>query len=175
MNNFVLEIWDDERTLCTFYTVRWEDAELSETDRFFERYEDESHEFHEAANMLLRLILVNIGDRYGAIEEFFDRSKNKAQALPPKPKNKIPEIEEIGIHFPLRLYCYRIDESLVVLFNGGVKDARTDQGSGDISTKFYEAQGFAKKLTDAFKEQMVLISEDRRYLTDFQGNKDIIL
>ena len=34
MNTFALEIWFDEAERCSFYTVRWENAENSETDRF---------------------------------------------------------------------------------------------------------------------------------------------
>ena len=86
MNTFELEIWDDEGEKCTFYTVRKEDATLSETDKFFTRYENDSHEFHEKANELLVLIQVIIGDTYGATDDFFDRYENKAQALPPIPK-----------------------------------------------------------------------------------------
>ena len=35
MNTFALEIFDDQGQVCTFFTVRWEDATLSETDKFF--------------------------------------------------------------------------------------------------------------------------------------------
>ena len=124
---------------------------------------------------IARLILENIGNKYGAIDDFFDRTKNKAQALPPRPKRKIPEIEELGIHFPLRIYCYRISESIVVLVNGGLKDARTDQLSNDISLKFYEAQQFAERIENGLRDGMIIISEDNRYLTDFNNSNEIIL
>jgi hypothetical protein len=175
VNTFEVKIWDDERARCTFYTVQWEGADSSETDKFFERYENETHEHFEKSNELLRLILENIGNKYGAIDDFFDRTKNKAQALPPKPKRKIPEIEELGIHFPLRIYCYRISESIVVLFNGGLKDERTDQLSNDISLKFYEAQQFAERIENGLRDGMIIISEDNRYLTDFNNSNEIIL
>jgi hypothetical protein len=38
MNTFALEIFDDQGQVCTFYTVRWEDAILSETDKFFQKF-----------------------------------------------------------------------------------------------------------------------------------------
>lgn len=130
--------------------------------------------FHSDANDLLRLILINIGDRYGAINDFF-RPENKAHALPPKPKSWIPEIEEIGSHFPLRLYCYRISTSIVVLFNGGYKDAPTAQLSPDVRLHFFEAQQLAERIKNALKEGMIQISMDGRYLSDFQNNTEIIL
>lgn len=175
MNIFELKIWDDEQRLCTFYTVKWDDAIENETDKFFSSYELETSEYYEPANILLRLIIQNIGNKYGAINEFFDREKNIAQALPPKPKRRIPEIEELGINFPLRLYCYRITESIIVLFNGGIKTERTDQLSKDISLKFYEAQQFANKIQKAIEEGMIIISDDGKYLTDYKGQTEIIL
>ncbi|MGZ5304763.1 MAG: hypothetical protein ACXWDO_11665 [Bacteroidia bacterium] len=155
--------------------MRWDEATESETDKFFDRFDDEESEFYEPANILLRLITHNIGNKYGAIDDFFDRNKNKAQALPPKPKKSVPEIEEIGINFPLRLYCYRISESLVVLFNGGIKDARTDQESKDISLKFIEAQQFAERIQEAINDGTIIITKDQRTITDFNGNEEIFL
>lgn len=175
MNIFELKIWDDEGQYCTFYTVQWEDSNENETDKFFLQFEDETNEFHYHSNVLLHLILESIGDKYGAIDDFFDRDKNIAQALPPKPKKRISDIEEIGINFPLRLYCYRITESIVVLFNGGIKSAQTDQESSNISLKFYEAQQFAKKINEALKDKTILISNDGRILTNYNGNSEIII
>ncbi len=175
MNIFAVEIWYDESELCNFYTVRWENSEVNETDHFFEQYENEENQYCNSAYELFWLITHSIGNVYGATNDFFDRNKNNAQALPPKPKNWIPEIMEIGIHFPLRLYCFRISESIVVLFNGGIKDQRTDQLSQDISLKFYEAQQFATRIANALQDGSIIISEDNRTLTNFQGTTDIIL
>ena len=175
MNTFAVEIWFDETELCTFYTVHWENVEDSETDRFFEKYENDENPYFVSAYELFRLITHSIGNVYGATNDFFDRTKNHAQALPPKPKRWIPEIQEIGIHFPLRLYCYRISESIVVLFNGGVKDQRTDQESDDIRLKFYEAQQFAQRIAQALHEGTIIIASDNKTLTDFQGNTDFII
>ena len=174
MSNFVVELWDDEGTKCTFYSVRWDESEVSETDKFFERYESNDNEFHVSANELLALILDAIGDKYGAIDDFFDRFENRAQALPPKSKRSLLEIYEIGLYFPLRLYCYRINESIVVLFNGGRKNTQTSQES-EASMKFNEAQRFSKAIAEGLQEKMIIISRDKRYLTDFQNNEEIIL
>lgn len=119
MNTFTLEIWYDEGNKCTFYTIKWdtEDEEdiLSETDSFFEKYTIESHPFKSQAYELFTLITKSIGDKYGAIDDFFDRVENKAQALPPKPKQRLEEIYRLGINFPLRLFCYRVSKEIVIL------------------------------------------------------------
>lgn len=175
MNTFVLELWFDEAKRCNFYTVRLEDAESSETDRFFEKYENEDNPYNTNAYELFRLITHSIGNVYGAIDDFFDRTEDNAQALPPKPKYRIPEIKEIGINFPLRLYCLRISDSIVVLFNGGIKNQRTNQESDDIRMRFYDAQQFAKQIIQALHDETIIIASDNRSLKDFQGNTEIIL
>ena len=172
MNTFALEIWDDECSKCIYYTVRWEYEEINETDKFFTKYGDSKSTYLEHAQIILRLITHSIGEKYRAIDDFFDRNKNNAQALPPKPKQRIPEIEEIGIHFPLRLYCLRLQGNAVILFNGGIKDERTDQLSKDISLKFQEAQQFVARIERAIRDGLLRIDK-RGLITDFKGNTEI--
>lgn len=176
MNIFELKLWYDEASICTFYTVRWfsDDDETSETDKFFDTYSDPEHQLQEKALQLFRLITESIGNRYGATDVFFDRLGNRAQELPPKPKRLVEEIKDLGINFPLRLFCYRVTEQIVILFNGGIKDAGSSQES-HLSMKFYEAQTFAKKIEDALQSEMIEISIDKRYLQSFDGSTDIIL
>jgi hypothetical protein len=178
VNTFALDIWYDEGDYCTFYTVRKlsESEDIpSETDQFFDKYAIPQSHFEEEAYQLFRLITESIGNKYGAIDDFFDRIENKAQALPPKPKYRINEIKEIGRQFPLRLFCYRITEQIVVLFNGGIKEANSAQESKNLSMKFYEAQRFAQKIQEALTSEMIKISIDHRYLQYFDDNPEIIL
>ena len=178
MNIFALEIWYDEGSICTFYTVRWvtdDDDAASETDRFFDTYAVPEHPLEEKALQLFRLITESIGNRYGATNDFFDRIVNKAQELPPKPKQWVEEIKDLGINFPLRLFCYRVTENIVILFNGGIKESQKTQDSKNLSMKFYEAQTFVKKIEDAWQSEMIEISDDGRYLKNFNGTTDIIL
>lgn len=178
MDTFVLETWYTEGSICTFYTVRWvtdDDDATSETDRFFDTYAVPEHPLEENALQLFRLITESIGNRYGATNDFFDRIVNRAQELPPKRKPWVEEIQDLGINFPLRLFCYRVTENLVILFNGGIKESQATQDSKNLSMKFYEAQTFVKKIEDALQSEMIEISHDRRYLQNFDGTTDIIL
>lgn len=178
MITFALEIWYDEGSVCTFYTVRWvtdDDDVASETDRFFDTYAVPEHPLEEKALQLFRLITESIGNRYGATNDFFDRIVNKAQELPPKPKHWVNEIKDLGINFPLRLFCYRVTENIVILFNGGIKESKTTQESGYLSLKFYEAQTFVKKIEEELQSEIIEISDDGRYLQNLDGTKDIIL
>jgi hypothetical protein len=177
VNTLALEIWYDEGSICTFYTVSWltnDDDAPSETDKFFDTYAVQEHPLEEKVMQLFRLITESIGNKYGATNDFFDRAENKAQALPPKPKRWVEEIKELGINFPLRLFCYRVTEKIVILFNGGIKDADSAQES-NLSMRFYEAQTFVKKIEEAFQSKMIEISEDERYLQNFDGTTEIIL
>ena len=70
---------------------------------------------------------------------------------------------------PLRLYCYRISEQLVVLFNGGLKSSQDAQDSKDLSMKFHDANQYTKGIIQALNEGMILI-EDERTLLDYNGN-----
>jgi hypothetical protein len=145
MNTFELEIWDDESEYVTFYTVRWEGAETSETDKFFSRMKglpDMQQPLHELANLISEVI----GNHHGAHEAFFNRMENWAIALPPKGKVRLGEINVEYAGFPLRLYCYRVTDELVILFNGGIKTGRTAQDSQELSMKFYEANEFTKRI-----------------------------
>ena len=56
VNSFELEIWDNEASLCTFYTVRDEGAALNETDKFFEKHHA-IEEYEEPTSMLLNFLL----------------------------------------------------------------------------------------------------------------------
>lgn len=114
-----MEIWDDEGECCTFYTVKWSDLVGSETDKFFIKYKSHSR-FERQIQELAKFLEIAIGNKYGALIDFF-RFENVAQALPPAGEYSLGEVVLTCNRFPLRLYCLRISEKLVVLFNGGEK------------------------------------------------------
>ena len=90
MNTFALEIFDDQGQVCTFYTVRWEDATLSETDKFFQKFRYDE-QLKNSLQELASFLQVVIGDEYGALEYFF-RFENAAQALPPSGTYKVQDV-----------------------------------------------------------------------------------
>lgn len=124
---------------------------------------------------MFRLITESIGNRYGATNDFFDRIVNRAQELPPKPKQWVEEIKDLGINFPLRLFCYRVTENIVILFNGGIKESQATQDSKNLRVKFFEAQVFVKKIEEALQSETIEISVDGRYLQNFDVTTDTIL
>ena len=55
VNIFALEIWDDEASKCTFYTVKQDEVRANETDLFFEKYHA-LEAYKEASQQLLSFI-----------------------------------------------------------------------------------------------------------------------
>ena len=176
MNTFVLEIWDDEASKCTFYSVRWEDAKENETDKFFNKY-DSKTELKQATQELLSFILDSIGEDYGAIDPLFNRFENEVVGLPNKGKVTVGEIIFLYPNFPLRLYALRINNrsDLVVLFNGGIKSAQTNQGSKELNLKWIEACQFAKRIEEALRNKEIVIDNRNRKILPDNGDEEIFL
>lgn len=77
-------------------------------------------------------------------------------------------------HFPLRLCCLRISETLVVLFNGGEKTADAAKG-GKTSMAFQEANSFAKRILGALREKEIYITANQRGFRSYNGEEEIII
>jgi len=172
VNTFALEIFDDQGQVCTFYTVRWEDAKLSETDKFFVKYENDNT-LKRPLQELAKFISKKVGDEMGALKDFF-RFENAAQALPPSGNYQVGDIYINFGNFPLRLYCLRMSETLVVLFNGGEKTANTAQG-GKTSMVFQEANIFANRIMDALIKNDIYITADQREFRNYDGSDEVII
>ncbi len=172
MNNFAVEIWDDTGESCTFYTVRWLDSELSETDKFFEKY-DALEDYSESANKLFVFVSSVVGEDYGAIDKLFNRHENEVVGLPTQGRVHLGEILYYP-DFPLRLYALRINENIVVLFNGGIKDATTNQ-KASLLPQWREACLFARKINEAIREEMIIVDIFRRKLLWHNHSAEIIL
>lgn len=177
MNTFAVEMWYDEGRKCSFYSVKVDiesEEYPAETDKFFDRFNIEGGEYQSSAQSLAQLVTNTIGEKYGAKDFLFDRFEDEAQALPPKPKPNISEVAELGLNFPLRLYCLKVNEQIVVLFNGGLKTAVNAQES-ELSMRFYDAKQFAARIHRALNDGEILVSEDGRRLLSHTGGSEIIL
>jgi hypothetical protein len=150
-----------------------EGSELSEMDKFLLRMEA-IPEMVPPLQELLELILETIGNTHGAQDAFFNRFENRVTALPPRGQIKISELELDYRGFPLRLYCLALSEEVVILFNGGIKDAQTAQeSSGTLSMKFFEANEFGRTILQALNTTEIEVQG--RVIIDFNGNKEIYL
>lgn len=173
VNIFALEIWDDEGAKCTFYTVKYEDFDKSETDIFFDRY-DAIQEYKQVNQELLSFIIYAIGNDHGAIDELFNRDENQVKGLPVQGKRTVENITYHFPEFPLRLYALKITNNIVILFNGGIKDGPTNQKSS-LHLEWRAACEFAKRIEIAIRDGSVVIDEENRKLTNYDGSDEIIL
>jgi hypothetical protein len=176
VNTFALDICVDEASKCTFYSVRWEVSEHNETDKFFNKY-DSIAEFKRSAQELLSFILDNIGEDHGAVDMLFIRFENEVVGLPNKGKVTIGEISFLFPNFPLRLYALRINNrpDLVILFNGGIKSAQTNQQSKNLNLKWIEACQFAKRIEEAIRDKEIINDEKNRRILSGDGSDEILL
>ena len=173
VNIFALQIWDDEGAKCTFYTVKYEDFDTNETDLFFEKY-DALAKYKTANQELLSFVIYAIGEDHGAIDVFFNRDENEVKGLPVQGKRIVAGITYHYPEFPLRLYALRITNAIVVLFNGGIKDGPTNQKSS-LHLEWRAACAFAKRIDEAIRDGSIIIDEENRKLTNYDGSDEIIL
>lgn len=64
---------------------------------------------------------------------------------------------------------------LVVLFNGGLKTAQTNQASRNLNLKWIEACQFAKRIDEALRNKEIVIDDKKKKLLTDTGDEDIIL
>ncbi|MES1159845.1 MAG: hypothetical protein ABUM51_03745 [Bacteroidota bacterium] len=176
MNSFTLQLWDNEASKCTFYTVRWEDALDNETDKFFKKH-NAIPGLQKATQVLLSFVLDSIGEDHGAIDGLFNRFENEVVGLPNKGRVSVGEIVFLYPDFPLRLYALRIynRHDLVVLFNGGLKSAATNQGSEYLNLKWIEACRFARRIEEALRHNEIIVDDKNRRLLSHNDEEEIYL
>jgi hypothetical protein len=101
------------------YTIHETGASLSETDQFFSQFKDDP-KFKKDIEIIVKWIKKISSE--GALERFF-RPENKGEAIP---------IESSK----LRLYCYRVNDNILILGNGGQKTSRSVQNSPEAFPHF---------------------------------------
>ena len=111
----------EEYDNINFYSIHLEGEELTELERFFEKF-PEGCEYDEEVDVILAWI-DKIAER-GALERYFrpeGRYGDGVGVIPIEVGNKI------------RLYCLRLSDKILVFGNGGVKDSRTWQESETLA------------------------------------------
>lgn len=129
-----------------FYTFKFEDELHTETEKFFNKFENDVFVLNDLNNMVAWLTL--IGEKYGAKTPFF-RHEAAAHALPP-PMSKM--IKEVIVN-DLRLYCVWISEEIVILANGGIKQSQKVQDSDDLLPHFRFANIMAKQIDELIRNK----------------------
>lgn len=113
----LLEEYDN----VNFYSVRLAGEELTELERFFEKF-PEGCEYDDEIDVIISWI-DKISEK-GALERYFKPEGHYGDGV-----GVIP----IDVGNKLRLYCLRLSDKIIVFGNGGVKDTRTWQDSETLA------------------------------------------
>lgn len=137
------------------FSIRYEDEDEAETlfERFVLKHQQDAsieEEFAELMTWLERM------KRNGAKAHLF-RPERKAEALPPK-----PHFRDTSFNKELRLYCMRISDRAVVLFDGDVKTAQRAKDCPNVRPHFQEANRLSEKLEEMLKERVIKLDEEDR-------------
>ena len=140
-----------------YYSFRFEHSENNEFYDFLNRMEDES-EYEEDMNNLF-VWLEYIGQKEGAKEKYFRHEGYNSDTSGLPPPRTIMEVYEIPVK-DVRLYCFRLNEHVVVLFNGGIKTTDKAQDCPNVSQYFKQANNIVKKLNELFYENELSWNDD---------------
>lgn len=111
----------EEHNAVNFYNIHLDEEELSELERFFEKF-PEGCEYDEEIDIIIAW-LDKIGEK-GALERYF------------RPEGKYGDgvgVIPIDVDNKLRLYCLRISDKILIFGNGGLKDADSWQNSKTLA------------------------------------------
>ena len=142
MDNFAKIILVQRFKKVTYYTIRLDGDTLSLFGQFKDKHTSDNIV---KLNHILAWVKI-IGEKYGAYTDYFRLEENKGSALglPPKGKQREPMYVEFNydsgkdenVPNDLRLYCYRLGERIVFLFNGDIKTAETAQQCDNVRPHF---------------------------------------
>jgi hypothetical protein len=111
-DTYCIEILEEHEKV-NLYSIRFENEELTEVEKFFRRFEG-LEEYNEDLEAILYYI-DKIAEK-GALERYFRVAESKMRdgvcAIPIETSR-------------LRLYCLRLSDEILILGNGGVKDRKT--------------------------------------------------
>lgn len=111
----------EEHDAVNFYSIHLDEDELSELERFFEKF-PVGCEYDDEIDIIIAW-LDKIGEN-GALERYFRPEGRYGDGV-----GVIP----IDVGNKLRLYCLRISDKILVFGNGGIKDADSWQNSGTLA------------------------------------------
>lgn len=142
-----------------YYTVQIEGNQVDEFRDFTGRFKDDP-EYQDNYQHILSWIK-RIGEKIGAKQNYF-RHEGASEALPPSKKFQQKEAlnyleNELDQYNTLRLYCLRITDEVVILFNGGIKTTQSAQESPGLKKYFDQGNKLSKIITQKIKDQEIEI------------------
>ena len=148
----IIEIKNLQLARVNFYTIWIEDCPDSEFYDFTKRLSLNQKDKNELRELLI--FLKEIGNEHGALSRYFHHEA-AAHAL------AVPYLRHIDIDienndFGLRLYCLRLSESIVILFNGDRKTTQTAQDCPNCAKYFRLAQRITSIIDSEIREKNII-------------------
>ncbi len=137
----------EEHENANFYSIHLESEELSELERFFEKF-PVGCEYDEEVDVIVAW-LDKIAEK-GALERYFRPEGHYGDGV-----GVIP----IDVGNKIRLYCLRLSDKILIFGNGGVKDADSWQNSKTLAP-------YVKLLIDTSRFIHSRINDGRVVLVD---------
>lgn len=137
----LLEEYDN----INFYSIHLDEEELTEVERFFEKF-PEGCEYDEEVDVILAW-MDKIAEK-GALERYF------------RPEGKYGDgvgVIPIDVGNKLRLYCLRLSDKILVFGNGGIKDAMTWEESPTLAPYVELLMDTSRFLSSRVKNGTVLL------------------
>lgn len=146
MKNRILIQPVDSSNVASLYTITFESSDISEFNKFINRFKDNGKLQRDYQLILIALqkILQN-----GVLERYFrpeGKFNDRVCALPISSGK-------------LRLYCLRISDKILILGNGGLKETKTYNENTELNGYVLDLQKFDILLRQAEEEGSVVINE----------------
>lgn len=152
-----------------YYSILFEGERITEYEKFILNHASNQN-IKDEFNDLLLWITYHLGKRFGAQKKFF-RHEGAADALPPN-----AQFLDLNYGENLRLYCCRISDYVVILFNGGIKTRGVinPQDCEVVKPYFENANKLTHSINNAFANKEIRLSEDQKVLL-MEDDFEIIL
>lgn len=171
MNRFaaIERVEDFQFKKVKYYSILFEGREVNEFFDFLNRMEDET-DFGDDLDKLMVWLEI-IGEGRGAQKRYFRNEAiiSDVSALPP-PKSIMKQFD-IEVN-DLRLYCCVINESVVILFNGGIKTTQNAKDCPNVGRYIKQANQLTQKIQELFTEREIMLNDSG---TDIIFDQDLTI
>lgn len=138
----------DQTDFVSLYTIIFENSEVSEFEKFMEKFKDNASLQRDYQLILLALDKIT---SHGALERNF------------RPEGKISDnVVALPIEKSrLRLYCLRLTDKVLILGNGGEKNTKTYEESEELKGYVIDLQKFDALLKTYIRKGEIEIKETK--------------
>mgnify|MGYP006924775478 CR=1 FL=1 len=149
----------EEHDVVNFYSIKLENEELTEFERFFEKF-PLGCKYDEEVDTVIAW-LDKIGET-GAFERYF------------RPEGKYGDgvgVIPIDLGNKVRLYCLRISDKILIFGNGGIKDAGKWQNSTTLAPYVELLIDTSRYIAQRVRSGRIIIV-DKELIGDLNFNRD---